>query len=95
MHYLTHIKFVIQHRCYQLNDQDIVRGMRILTKERKKKCATSWVMEPRTFLSPSEDSILHYVINLLVVYLYIYLCLLVHLSLSTSTFIFVYLYIYL
>jgi len=36
-YYLTHIKFAIQHRCYQLNDQDSVRGMRILivTKERK------------------------------------------------------------
>ena len=36
-YYLTHIKFAIQHRCYQLNDQDIVCGMRILvvTKERK------------------------------------------------------------
>ena len=35
MYYLMHI--VIQHRCYQRNDQDTVRGMRILTgmKERK------------------------------------------------------------
>jgi len=44
--------------------------MQILTetKERKNVLLYSWEMEPRTFLSPSEDSILHYVINLLVVY---------------------------
>jgi len=37
MYYLTHIKFVIQHRCYQLNDQDTVRGIRILTEMKERK----------------------------------------------------------
>ena len=35
MYYLMHI--VIQHRCYQLNDQDTVRGMRILTEMKGRK----------------------------------------------------------
>ena len=37
MYYLTHINVVIQHRCYQLNDQDTVRGIRILTEMKERK----------------------------------------------------------
>jgi len=35
MYYLMHI--VIQHRCYQLNDQDIVCGMWNLTEMKERK----------------------------------------------------------
>ena len=37
MYYITHIKFAIQHRCYQLNDQDIACGIRILTEMKGRK----------------------------------------------------------
>jgi len=37
MYYLTHIKFVIQHRCYQRNDKDNVCGMQILTETKERK----------------------------------------------------------
>ena len=41
MYYLTHINFVIQDRCYQLDDQVIVWGVRMLSVT-KEKSATSW-----------------------------------------------------
>jgi len=39
-----------------------------VTKERKNVLLYSWEMEAWTFLFPSKDTMLHYVINLSVVY---------------------------
>ena len=37
MIYLVHMKFVIQHRSYQLNDQDNVYALQILTEMKERK----------------------------------------------------------
>ena len=36
MIYLVHMKFVIQHRSYQLNDQDNVCALQILTEMKER-----------------------------------------------------------